>query len=122
MIGIALGWAIAAGMTGLGIGAAVVPKRLSWIYGIPVYDPASSQWVRAAGFRDVGLAVILVATLLWGDDPVAAVTLLATAGIAVTDFAGVVGLRGLKPRGALAVHSSGVGGGVLAGALVWMGW
>lgn len=121
MIGFVLAAALTGGMALLGVVATGAPRFASGLYGVRAEDAAGAAWVRAAGLRDLGLALALAAFLVYGHPHSAAVLCIATGLIAVGDLANVVGTRGPRPLLPLGTHLSGIVGGLLAGALLFLG-
>jgi hypothetical protein len=121
MVGRSLGWCMALGMVGLAVIAATAPGPTSRLYGIRQDDAGGRAWVRAAGVRDAGLAGILGVSLARGDDAAAALTMGATAAIAVTDAANVLSHGMARPVLQLAIHASGILGGLGGAALLARG-
>jgi hypothetical protein len=119
MIGTLLAWLLTIGMALLGVVACLAPRPTSALYGVPQDDRAGFVWVRAAGLRDLGLAAALAVFLAQGWPEAAATLSLATALVAVGDFAGVLALRGSAAALQLSVHASGVALGLAAGVLLF---
>jgi hypothetical protein len=114
-----IGWGLVLGMAALGVAAAAKPQAVSVVYGVPkggMTGMTGNTWVRAAGMRDLGLAGILGSALARGDDPAAAAAMIATGAIAVTDLGNVVKVRGMMPAWPVAIHISGILGGLIGGA------
>jgi hypothetical protein len=116
MPAVALGWLFTAGLAALGIAASAIPLLASRLYGVPQFDSDGAAWVRAAGFRDLGLALALGILLFDGSLRAAGIVALATAFIAAGDFASVLLSTVHAPRFALAIHASGVVMGTAAAA------
>jgi hypothetical protein len=105
-------------MAALGAVACAIPIPISSLYGMPVDGTAGAVWVRAAGLRDLGLAAALAVFLSHGEASAAGTVALATAGIALGDFAGIAAARGRSALLPLSVHFSGIAMGLLSGALL----
>ena len=121
MVGIILGWLLTIGMTLLGVVTCIWPLPTSRLYGVPLDDALGAAWVRAAGLRDLGIALALAILLCAGSLPAAAAVAFATGGVAVGDFTSVAALRGRAAALPLVVHASGVGMGFASAALLsWL--
>jgi hypothetical protein len=118
VIAITLGWLFTLGMAALGAVACTLPIPISRLYGMPIDGAAGAVWVRAAGLRDLGLAAALAVFLSSGDASAAGTVALATAGVALGDFAGIATARGRAALLPLSVHFSGIAMGLLSGALL----
>ena len=117
-LGILIGWATVAGLVSLAGFATLRPDLTSVMYGVPMDDPSGHVWVRAAGLRDAAIGAILTVALTHGDSDVAAVALMATAGLAVIDIVMVVQRRGWHPLWPFVIHGSGVVAGFAGAAAV----
>jgi hypothetical protein len=116
MLGFTLAWLLALGMALLGVLACALPVPTSRLYGSPQQDRWGIAWVRAAGLRDLGLALALAIFLGSGAPRAAAVIALATALVAGGDFASIAALRGRTAPLPLLVHASGIAMGAASAA------
>ncbi len=79
-------WVAVAGLVGIGIAALVAPGTLSRLFGAPVAEANAIAFVRAAGARDILIAVILAYAHTRDITSVVTVTLAAGALLALTDY------------------------------------
>lgn len=64
-VALVLSWCAVAALAAIGITAIAAPRFLSKNYGVPLFSEPELAWVRAAGARDIVLALFL-AIALWG--------------------------------------------------------
>lgn len=110
MILAALIWLAVAGLTGIGAGAIFAPVALSRLYGAPVTEPRAIVYVRAAGVRDVLIAVVLAAAQTYGSAPVVTTVLAAGAVLALADLVLTLGVDGRRFRAEHLSHLAGFAG------------
>ena len=117
MIVDALVWLAVAGLTAIGAGAIFAPVALSRLYGAPVVETNAIVYVRAAGVRDVLLAVALAYAEGSGFYAVATVLLALGAVLALADLILTLAAVGWHVR---REHLAHVGGFVGFAALVYL--
>jgi len=124
-----IGWTlfaiVALGLVAVGGGALAAPRVATAQYGIVVEDPRALAFVRAMGVRDLVIGLLLGLLAVTRSRQIVADGLYVTCLIALVDFV-IVAMdrapgraRGLPP---LALHTAGVVGFALAGAVLQAGY
>jgi len=106
----ALIWLAVAGLVAIGAGAILAPVALSRLYGAPVTAPSAIVYVRAAGVRDVLIAIVLAVAQMHGSAPVVTAALAAGALLALADFVLTLGAAGRRFRPEHLSHLAGFAG------------
>src|SRR5262245_6018708 len=126
MLGLALSVLVILGLLGIGVGALVAPRVASLQFGILLEDTRSLALSRAVGGRDFVIGVLLALLLAAGRRDLLALSLVASAGIALLDFAVVT--RDVPPGGTprrrspRLLHAFGALGLLVAACIVALGW
>ena len=107
MIGSFVSTLVALAFLGLGAGAALAPADASRGYGVPAAASSEFAYVRAVGARDAVLGLLVFWFLVTGARGPLRATLAVSALVGASDFAIVLGTRGVAARGNLLVHAGG---------------
>ncbi|HEX2726626.1 MAG TPA: DUF4267 domain-containing protein [Beijerinckiaceae bacterium] len=89
----------------IGLLLAAAPRVGAQLFGIPSLDDDSLAYVRALGFRDLALALYIVALTLWTSRRALAIVLGITVLIPLLDFGLVLAARGFSSPWHLAMHA-----------------
>ncbi|MBD5656840.1 MAG: DUF4267 domain-containing protein [Candidatus Eremiobacteraeota bacterium] len=115
MIGFFLAAGVALSYLGLGAGAAFAPRALAENYGLPATSATEIDYIRALGARDAVLGFLVAWCLASRDRDALGATIALSALVGASDFAVVLGARGLAARTSLGIH----GGGTVGLLVVW---
>jgi hypothetical protein len=111
--------AVAAAFLQLGVVIIAVPRWGVALFGIPAPDGPALAYVRAIGFRDLALALYLIALTLVGSRRALSAVLALTVVIPACDLALVAAQTGLAAPAHLALHGASAAG--FAALALWIG-
>ncbi len=109
---------LAAAFLVLGILFVVLPRWGAALFGIPAPEGPGRAYVRAIGFRDVALALYIMALALFSGRRALSIVLGVTVLIPVCDVALVAASIGLSSPGHLALHAGSAI--IFAGLAFWL--
>ena len=121
MIGLALTYAVALGLLGIGAGALLAPRVSARQYGIVLDDARALAFIRAMGARDVVLGVLLLLLASAERRDLLALGVVASAAVAAVDFVVVSRDRPPAPARARLLHAGGALGLLVVGVAVASG-